>query len=35
MATLVGQTIGAALLALPPANRYFRKPSRLSMSAPG
>jgi hypothetical protein len=26
VATLIGQTISGALLALPPANRYFRRP---------
>jgi hypothetical protein len=26
VATLIGQTVSAALLALPPANRYFRRP---------
>jgi hypothetical protein len=34
-ATLAGQIISVALLALPPANRYFRTPPALAALAPG
>jgi hypothetical protein len=34
-ATLAGQIISVALLALPPANRFFRTPPALATPAPG